>query len=101
MFANDHKTIVRTAENSYIKNQSQNCVQFAYLVLIISQFIQNKLHCLICDCVVKYANTATRLRRICGNCLRSILQLINQCPLYTKDFANLNKSNINKINAKK
>lgn len=60
-----------------------------------------KMHCLICDCVVKYANTATRLRRICGRCLRSILQLINQCPLYTKDFANLNKSNINKNNAKK
>ena len=59
------------------------------------------MHCLICDNVVKYANTATRLRRICGNCLRSILQLINQCPLYTKNFANLNKSNINKNNAKK
>ena len=92
---------MRTAENSYIKNQNRKNAQFAYLVLIINQVIQNKLHCLICDNVVKYANTATRLRRICGNCLRSILQLIAQCPLYTKDFANLNKSNINKNNAKK
>ena len=51
--------------------------------------------------MVKYANTATRKRRTCGNCLRSILQLIAQCPIYTQDFANLNKSNINKNNAKK
>ena len=40
-----------------------------------------KMHCSICDKVVKYANTATRTRRICGNCLRSLIKLINTAPM--------------------
>jgi len=39
------------------------------------------MRCKICENVVKHANIPTRTRRICGNCLRSCIKLINTAPL--------------------
>jgi len=38
-------------------------------------------HCMICDKSIPHANIATRTRRICGDCLRSIMKLINSVPM--------------------
>jgi len=39
------------------------------------------MRCTICKEVRRYANTATRTRRMCGNCLRSSLKCLKMAPV--------------------
>jgi len=39
------------------------------------------MRCKICKVVRRYANTATRTRGICGNCLRSSIKCLKIVPL--------------------
>ena len=64
------------------KNQDLNCVRPAYLVKTLKKLYSClKMRCKICEKVVKCANVPTRTRRICGNCLRSLIKLINTAPI--------------------
>jgi len=88
-------------ENSKVKNQPQNIVKSVWdfetnkkkekiynIIFKEMEFNRNfkrfnklKMRCTICDKTVKYANTATRTRRMCGNCYRSVKQLLNTAKI--------------------
>ena len=69
-------------ENTKARNQNLNYVPPAYLVKTSKKaLLRFKMRCKICEKVVKCANVPTRTRRICGNCLRSLIKLINTAPI--------------------
>ena len=39
------------------------------------------MRCTICSKVVRHANKATKIRRMCGNCLRSSLKCLKTAPV--------------------
>ena len=51
------------------------------LDITYKRFNKLKMRCKICEKVVKCANVPTRTRRMCGNCLRSLIKLINTAPI--------------------